>query len=102
MGTQKITFGLGGQDTDYNAKLANAVNSAKHLKMGIKAPDFQEDNPFNQPGANEIAQTAYADQGLSTTAEPNIEVGKIQNVETDQSGIPRRKNLNNIGGIYNV
>ena len=99
MGTQKITFGQGGQDTDYESKLKAAKAQAPYLNMGIKAPDFQEDNPFNQPGTNEVAQTAYADQGLSTTASPNMEVGKMQEFETDPRGVGfRRKNLNS--GIY--
>ena len=99
MGTQKITFGQGGQDTDYESKLKAEKDQAPYLNMGIKAPDFQEDNPFNQPGTNEVAQTAYADQGLSTTASPNMEVGKMQEFETDPRWIGfRRKNLNS--GIY--
>ena len=99
MGTQKITFGQSGQDTDYESKLKAAQAQAPYLNMGIKAPDFQEDNPFNQPGVNEVAQTAYADQGLSTTAAPNMEVGKMQEFENDPRGIGfRRKNLNS--GIY--
>lgn len=98
MGTQKITFGQGGQDTDYESKLKAAQAQAPYLNMGIKAPDFMG-NPFNQPGVNEVAQTAYADQGLSTTAAPNMEVGKMQEFENDPRGRgPRRKNLNS--GIY--
>jgi len=99
MSTQKITFGKGGNDTDYESKKRAAVSQSKFLDMGVALPDFQEDNPFNQPGTNEVAQTAYADQGLSTTAAPNMEVGKMQEFENDPRGIGfRRKNLNS--GIY--